>query len=255
MKFLSALLCSILFLSITEASDKSREEYLALIKQYPHLIAPMGESVKGEIEIITDPEKMAAIEKAQNRDVGVVWRDKYWIWINDACRFPKGNEGIYARILWVKALTSNPGVAVMPVLPDGRIVLNCNFRHATRTWEFELPRGIINPNETPEAAAQREALEETGMQVDYLEKLGDLPPDTGVITSIIPVFRAQVIKQQKSQQDETEAIEDIIALSRKEIKEAFAQGYYLYKIRGKEQKVFFRDPFLAYAFLLTDEKK
>jgi ADP-ribose pyrophosphatase len=201
---------------------------------------------------LTDPEKMAAIEKAQARDVGIIGRDKYWLWINDACRFPSGHEGIYGRLLWVKTLTGTPGVAVMPILPDGRIALNCNFRHATRSWEIELPRGGLNPGETIEAAAKREALEETGMVVDSLQLLGSIPPDSGVITAVVPIFVAKVIHRQGAQQEETEAIEEILALTRDEIKTAFARGYCVCKIRGEEKRVLFRDPFLAYALLLDE---
>ncbi|MBS0649002.1 MAG: NUDIX hydrolase [Verrucomicrobia bacterium] len=249
------LIAVTVFIISIQGSEKSREEYFALIKQYPPIIQPLGDSSKGEIEILTDPEKMAAIEKKQARDVGVVWRDKYWLWVNDACRFPSGHEGIYARMLWVKSLTGTPGVAVMPVLPNGKVVLNCNYRHATRSWEIELPRGGVNPGETLEAAAQREALEETKMVIDSLVRVGEIPPDSGMTTTIVPIFVAKVVKEQNSEQEETEAIEGTIALTRDEIKQAFARGYYLYKIRGEEKKIPFRDPFLAYAVLLSDVKK
>ncbi len=255
MKNLKSYLWAAAFLGISAyASEKSREDYFALIKQYPQIIQPLGDSSKGEIEILTDPDKMAAIEKKQARDVGVVWRDKYWLWINDACRFPSGHEGIYARMLWIKSLTGVTGVAVMPMLPNGKIVLNCNYRHATRSWEIELPRGGINPGETVEAAAQREVLEETKMVIDSLVQVGEIPPDSGMTTTIVPIFVAKVVKEQNSQQEETEAIEGTVALTKDEIKQAFARGYYVHKIRGEEKKIPFRDPFLAYAMLLSEIK-
>lgn len=230
-------------------NQQSRKEYLELIQNHPHLIVPKGDSLQGEIEILTDPVKIEQIEEKSKRDVGVVWRDKYWLWINDAVRFPSGHEGIYARIVWVKALTGSVGVAVMPILPDGRIVLNCNYRHATRSWEIELPRGGLNLNETIEEAAKREALEETGMVVDELTLLGEMPPDTGLTSTIVPIFQARVIEKQKSDQDETEAIEEILALGRKEIETAFQRGYLDRQIRGETKRVFVRDPFLAFALL------
>lgn len=64
MKILKSYLWAAALLGISvHASEKSREEYFALIKQYPQIIQPLGDSSKGEIEILTDPEKMAAIEK------------------------------------------------------------------------------------------------------------------------------------------------------------------------------------------------
>ncbi len=131
-KKIAVILAFLLCCGAIEASEASRQDYLELVKQYPQLVTPRGNASQGEIEIVLEADKMASIEKKTGRDVGVVQRDKYWLWINDACKFPSGHEGVYGRILWVKALESTPGVAVMPILPDGRIALNCNFRHATR---------------------------------------------------------------------------------------------------------------------------
>lgn len=78
------------------SSEKSRTDYLDLLKQYPHLLIPQGNVSKGKIEILIDPDKMTSIEKSHGRAVGVIWHDQYWLWINDACRFPTGYEGIHA---------------------------------------------------------------------------------------------------------------------------------------------------------------
>jgi ADP-ribose pyrophosphatase len=198
---------------------------------------------------------MAAIEAATGRDVGVMKRDKYWLWVNDACAFPNGKKGVYGRFMWMRSLEGAPGVAVMPILSDGKIVLNCNFRHATRSWEIELPRGVVDHGEDVEAAARRETLEETGMVVESLMLLGEITPDTGVANTIVPVFAANVGEKMVPQQQESEAIEEVLALSMQEIKHAFLQGYYECNVRGIQKKIPFRDPFLAYAIFMHDIKK
>lgn len=134
-------------------------------------------------------------------------------------------------------------------------MLNCNFRHATRSWKIELPRGAVDPGETPEMTARREVLEETGMVVESIECIGTIPRDTGLISSVLPVFIAQVIGEKETLREDSEAIEKILVLSRNEIKQVFAPGYYICNIREEEKKVPFRDPFLAYAILLSEIRK
>ncbi len=55
------------------------------------------------------------------------------------------------------------GAAVVPVLPDGRILLVRQYRPSVEREMLELPAGAKDSeNENPEAAAARELLEETG---------------------------------------------------------------------------------------------
>lgn len=249
--FLFCFICNFLSSSI-QADEISRHHYIELIKNSPKLVNVLGEYTKGEIEIVTNPQEMAAIEKKTGREVGVVKKDKYWLWINDACVFPNGSKGVYGRILWVQSLEGVTGVAVMPVAEDGRVFLNCNFRHATRSWEIELPRGGVNIGEEPESAARRETIEETGMVVGDLVFLGEIPPDTGLTNAIVPIYMANVVGKQASELEDEEAIEDILCLTIPEIKRAFVRGYYEHTIRGVQKQVLFRDPFLAYAILMYE---
>jgi ADP-ribose pyrophosphatase len=239
------------------ASEKSRLEYLDLIQEYPLLVAERGDAEKGEIEILTTPEKMAEIEEKTGRDVGLIKKDKYWTWVNDAVRFPSGAEGVYSRMLWNRALVHPDavGVCVMPVTDKNEVVLNCNYRHATRSWELELPRGGINEGETIEDAARRETLEETGKIVSELTLLGSMAPDTGAMSTIVPIYLAIMTGSQENSPESSEAIEQNIVLSMLEVKKAIAYGYYDCNIRGEIKRVHCRDPFLAYAILMCIAKK
>lgn len=236
----------------SQANEKTISDYLQLVESFPKLVDSQGDYRQGEIEIILDPIEMASIERTTGRDVGVLMRDRYWIWVNDACQFPNGNKGVYGRLLWVNSLEHTPGVAVMPLLEDGRVVLNCNYRHATRTWEIELPRGMVNRGEAVEAAARRETIEETGMLVHNMELLGNIPPDSGMTNSIIPIYLAHVVDEKEPEQEDSEAIEEILALTLSEVKQAFLRGFIYLNIRGVERKIYFRDPFLAYALLIYE---
>lgn len=223
---------------------------------------PLGDHKKGEIEIVTEPDQIEKVETTQKTrliqkgfpekeagqfsKVGVVAQDQYWIWIRDAVLFPGGIPGTYDRLLWKSSLDSPyPGVAILPVLPDGKIVLNLNYRHATRSWELEIPRGLIKPGEDPKAAALREMKEETGLSSEKLEFLGEMAPDSGALGSIVPIYIAYGSQEGLADIEYSEAIAGKKIYSLEEIKQGFIQGYLLID----KEKIPLRDPFLAFALL------
>jgi len=253
--FLSFLLIDNVIADANQKTASSLDTYFEYLKNYPKTVGPLGSAEKGEIEIIRDKQKIAEIEKDTGRSVGVMHKDKYWIWLNDAVQFPNKKYGVYGRILWTNSLKGFQGVAVMAVLPNGKIVVNRTFRHATRSWEYELPRGAVDLNETIEQAAKREVKEETGMVIKDLHLLGKMTPDSGALNTVVPIFLATVVEQQNTAQEDSEAIASIDAYSVAELKKGFVDGYLSIKVDNKINTVPLRDPFLAYALLLAETKQ
>jgi len=226
------------------------DEYLKLLSEHPALAA-RGE---GRIELILDPEGIGRVEAAQTARwvrkgipeeaarfysrVGIVTEGPYWIWIRDAVHFPGGAEGTYERLLWKKGLDGTSGVAVLPLLPDGKIVLNLNFRHATRSWEWEFPRGGLLANETEEEAVRRELEEETGWRAGEIERLGEIAPDSGCFGYTVPVYACLLERKGEPSPEETEAIETTRAFTWEEIEEGLK--------RGGIDGIPLRDPVLTY---------
>lgn len=238
------------------ADTNSRDRYLELTRQYPRLTQSLGDALQGEIEITQDSNKMAELENSTGVDVGVIAESKWgWLWVNEACKFPNGHEAVFGRILMKKSLQGPAGVAVMPITQDGQIILICNFRHATRSWEIELPRGFIDTGESIIEAARREAMEESGMAVESEILLGEIPPDSGLTGNIVPIVMAKVFDKKNNAPEKEEAIEKVLALTIPEVKTAFLKGYHTCSIRGKEHRIPFRDPFLAYALLMYELKR
>ncbi|MCY1060151.1 NUDIX hydrolase [Nannocystis sp. SCPEA4] len=68
-------------------------------------------------------------------------------------------------------------VNLVALTPEGQLVLVRQWRHGTRRFELELPAGAIDRGETPEQAAARELLEETGYSAATISRLGEVAPN------------------------------------------------------------------------------
>jgi ADP-ribose pyrophosphatase len=91
-----------------------------------------------------------------------------------------------------REVITHPGsVVVLPVLPDGRILLVRQYRHATRQFLWELVAGRIEPGENPRRAAARELLEETGYRARRFRVFLDVFPTPGFLEERMYILLAQ----------------------------------------------------------------
>jgi ADP-ribose pyrophosphatase len=110
-------------------------------------------------------------------------------------------------------IVRHPGsVVLVPVTPDGDIVLVRQYRHAVGTMLWELPAGSLKPGEIPEEAAARECHEETGMVPSRLERLGSFYPTPGYCDEEMVFYSATGLRtpgeaDRAVQPDEDEDIE------------------------------------------------
>lgn len=233
---------------------------------------PLGDSSKGEIEIVLDDAGIELSEAAQKARLiraglseedakrgsqsGIVEEDLYLMWVRDPVVFPNGERGTYNRLVWKVASLDGPvGVVVLPVLEDGRIILNLNYRHATRSWELELPRGGKLKGETNEAAAQRELKEETGFDVEHLIFLGDIAVDTGACATVNPVFMGYIFGQGFTKREYSEAIEEVMPFTVQELEDGLIRGFMDVPLHGELIQVPLRDSHLTFALLQARLRK
>lgn len=91
-----------------------------------------------------------------------------------------------------REVVTHPGsVVVLPVLPDGRILLVRQYRHATRQFLWELVAGRMEPGETPRQAAARELIEETGYRARRFRVFLDVFPTPGFLEERMYILLAQ----------------------------------------------------------------
>lgn len=249
---------------------KRIETYLHFLNTFNESLGPAGDSSKGEIQVVLDPNEIVEIEQLQKKRLvkrgfssydaekmskcGIIQTDTFWLWVRDAVIFPSGHKGTYNRVIWRAAVDGPGNVAILPVLKDKRIVLNLNYRHSTRSWEIELPRGTRLYGETPEKACRRELRAETGCLTEGQVYLGSITPDTSTVNTITPIFLGYVSTQVDHDQEPSEAIIGLLTFTKEEVKEAFVRGFVEVQMHGEVKKIPMRDSFLAFALLQAEAR-
>ena len=91
---------------------------------------------------------------------------------------PDGTDITYTMV-------EHPGYAmVVPLLDDGRVVLERVYRYTVQETLLECPSGGVDPGDaTPEHTARRELEEETGFLAGQLTELGAFYGRTASATS------------------------------------------------------------------------
>ncbi|MGN8818248.1 NUDIX hydrolase [Oribacterium sp. HCP28S3_H8] len=112
--------------------------------------------------------------------------------------------------------------AVLPVLPDGRLLMVRQFRHALNRFTLEIPAGKRDSeDEDYLVCAERELEEETGYRTDHMEFLLDLTPTVAFLDEKIRIYTAEQLVSGQKHWDEDEEIgveawslEDLLGLIR-----------------------------------------
>ena len=107
----------------------------------------------------------------------------------------------------VREVITHPGsVVVLPVLPDGRILLIRQYRYATRQYLWELVAGRIDSGESVRQAAARELIEETGYRAKSFRVFLDVFPTPGFLEERMYILLAEKLTAGEAQPEEDEKI-------------------------------------------------
>lgn len=104
-------------------------------------------------------------------------------------------------------------VCIVPLLPDGSVLLEREFRYPLNSWCVSLPAGLIDAGESLEEAVARELSEETGyrLRADIAPAVRPLPQpgfsSTGLTEENVQVVFAQVEPAGQARPDSAELIE------------------------------------------------
>ncbi|MGA8144315.1 MAG: NUDIX hydrolase [Candidatus Acidiferrales bacterium] len=107
-----------------------------------------------------------------------------------------------------REIVRHPGsVVVLPVFPDGRILVIRQYRHATGQYMWELVAGHKEPKEDFRRGAARELQEETGYSARRYRKLLEIYPSPGLLSERMVIFLAEGLTKGEAHPEEDEMIE------------------------------------------------
>ena len=141
----------------------------------------------------------------------------------------------------------HPGaVAIVPLLPDGRVCLIRNRRIAVGQTLIELPAGTLEPGEDPADTARRELAEETGYQAAEIRHLHDFWMSPGILRERMHLYVATGLTPGPTQFDAGEQIEPLLVAWEEALAMAFDGRIQdaktlvglLYYDRGRRQGLF-----------------
>ena len=128
-----------------------------------------------------------------------IYAGKILDFYRDTVRLPNGHTAPRELV------RHNGAVAIVPLLDDGRVIVEKQFRYPHDEVIVEIPAGKLDgPNEIPEEAARRELREETGIEAKELIPLGPFYPTAAYSTETIWMYLAKGLTfgEQKLDDDE-----------------------------------------------------
>jgi len=135
----------------------------------------------------------------------------------DRVRLPNGATATREYVV-------HPGaVLIVPILDDGRLVLERQFRYPVGRVMLEFPAGKIDPHEAPLATAQRELREEAGYVAGTWQHLGTVHPEIGYSSEVIEMYLATGLSHVGAQLDDGEFLE-VVLMTEEELLAAFDDG-------------------------------
>lgn len=111
------------------------------------------------------------------------------------------------REAWREYIVHPGAVAILPLLDDGRVLMERQYRYPLQQVLLEIPAGKIDPGESTVACAMRELREETGYQAREWACAGRLHSCAAYSTEFIEIWFARGLQAGPPRLDEGEFIE------------------------------------------------
>lgn len=206
------------------AMDNEISEYKELLANHPSVISNDNALIK----VVTDEsqirEWMAQYKtrlRAEGKPddwgtIGVVLNDPYIVVLRDLVEFPGGARRSYFRVINQADLRGGQGAAVLAEKDNSYLLLHL-FRHPTRAWSYEIPRGFGEPGVEAKQQARNEIREEVRGEVAEIIDLGDYHSNTGLEANRVRLFYARL--KSVGTPDAQEGIDSLLWVSLAQLEE------------------------------------
>ncbi|MFV0503353.1 MAG: NUDIX hydrolase [Lachnospirales bacterium] len=119
----------------------------------------------------------------------------------DTISLPNGKSAIRETLKHIGATAS------VVLTNENKLILVKQYRHAYGDLSWELPAGLLDPNEIPVDCAKREVEEETGYKCNSIEFMFKIYPTMGYSTEVIHVYLAKDLVKTSQNLDPDEFVE------------------------------------------------
>ena len=156
------------------------------------------------------PELQPAHLREDCIDSATVYQGHFLHAVRDTVRLPDGRQAVREYI-------RHPGaVMVIPMLDDGRVVVERQYRYPLQRALIEFPAGKLETGEDRLLCAQRELREETGYVAREWAKAGVLHPVLAYADEFIEIWFARGLSLGERELDQGEFL-DVLAATPAEL--------------------------------------
>jgi ADP-ribose pyrophosphatase len=134
-----------------------------------------------------------------------VYKGNFLNILRDTIALPNGKQATREYVV-------HPGaVVIIPLLDDGKVVLERQFRYPIGEVMFEFPAGKLDSGENPQYCGQRELQEETGYSATHWAYAGKTHLAIAYSTEVLHIYFAKGLTLGERKLDDGESLDVITA--------------------------------------------